>query len=160
MNIKNEKKIKAVGYRAFLFGTTLASIAAYFFYTSNSTAACDDKNKTAQSATAFTNTIPTLFIKEDSLNTLLSRFYNTMNTHLSYSNSTGNLFHIKLKRFGENQIAFYNNPKLFKPHNQGFNIIQTPEGDIECNFIRKKMDGDYYVEVPSDILFRLFRNIL
>lgn len=123
-------------------------VAAYYFF-----AVADAK---PLPDTAGNQQLPMLAVREDTLTSLLHNFFKMHNVESdSKINSSGKIYEVLIKKFGNNRVQFYNNPKLLTAKAPGFAIEVTRDGDIKAVFRRLENKGTGFVEVPTDILFRL-----
>jgi hypothetical protein len=144
------------GFRVTLFGLTILVVAVILWYFLQK----DQSNRNSQvqkNDTAEINLVQLVKVKEDTLIQLLKKFYEMRNIPESVAKPSNDKFLVLVKRFSGNPVEFYNNPKLTSNTTQGFSIKVTPAGDIEASFKRIRYSVDYFVEVPSDILFRLLK---
>lgn len=157
--MKGKSKPVLGSLRLFIAGAVIIGCIGFVFLrtTRPGIPSCTDEIGNRPGAKA-NEPITLLRINEDSLNNLLNDFFRKHNIQHSVINSTGSIYHVIVKPFGANRIAFYNNPRVLLPNKQGFLVIETKEGGLECSFIRQKIGAAMYVEVPSDILFRLFQH--
>ena len=149
-----EEKIKKFRIVLFVFAVLTILLVSWYFKRT------DQQNRNSNAAinnVPEDKIVPVIVVREDSLINLLTKFYEMRNIPESIARSSGDKFHVLVKKFSGNPVEFFNNPKLPLVKGQGFSIEVKPTGDIEADFKRARYSVDYYVEIPTDILFRLLK---
>ena len=137
-----------------VFGLLIAG-ATWFFSPDKAIALplSDAKSKPALSTT------PKVIVREDTLISLVYKFLSGRNANDPGSiKSSGKYFKIVVRKTGDT-IEFINNPELMDVKNQGFEIKKNQDGSIEATFTRLSEGSEHYVELPTDILYRLLDNL-
>lgn len=99
--------------------------------------------------------IPTVFIKEDSCTALLKHFCGNHGNVAYNEKSNSNTYRISIEKFGANPQLFYNNNKeITKIKDKGFNI-EVHTDTLIAVFNRKRINGVFCVELPTDVLYAL-----
>ena len=145
-----EVKIGAFRTKLFVFSLTIIVFSFLLF-----TPQKKDLKVLESQVTSNNSKVTVVWVREDSLINLLHRFLKNRNIlPLSQINPSGNSFDIKIARFGNN-IEFYNNKALCLVKDQGFTILENTNGEIDAHFKRKQISENYYVELPTDVFFRV-----
>lgn len=110
-------------------------------------------------ATTNIKEIPLLAIKEDTLTSLFRSFFKIRNIeNNSTINSKGITYKVHVGSFGNNAMELLNNPNLRSVKQPGVTININPSGEIDGEFARFEKDTSLYVNIPTDIFFRLLIN--
>lgn len=99
-------------------------------------------------------TIPSVMIRQDSLIHLLNYFTDQNSSSYSADTAADKIFILHLSRFSSTPSVFYcNNSALPSIIDKEFKItINQNNKEVDAVFMRKEIDGIYYVKVPTDVL--------
>jgi len=150
---KNENNIKI--YLAAASALVIISVLLFF----NPAAKQKLTNDSQVSKSKGQLQMPTVFIRQDSLLKLIKYFTVQHNSQFTADSTSSLKFSLHLSRFSSTPSTFYcNNSSLPNIQSDIFKIvIKQNTGEIDAIFLKKKIKGVYYVNVPTDVLCGLIK---